>query len=100
MQGIAPLVEVRQGESSDWKVMLTHIEIRRVQNGFVVMGFNAVPNYSLLEPPATVARVCFVCESIESLKTTIESLTTDAGNFAWSSSVDLPITDLFSHRKG
>jgi hypothetical protein len=96
----APIFEVRQTQPGDgkWRRLLTHIEIRRVQNGFVVMGFNLAP--SKFGDTATSAhKVCFVCETPQSLAALIESLTTDAGDFAWEPSVDLPITDLFMTRK-
>lgn len=93
---MAPVYEIRQSQMGDgrWRRLLTHIEIRRVQNGFVVMGFNLAPG-RLGDTALTAQRVCFVCESVESLTATIESLATDTGGFAWEASTDLPITDLF-----
>lgn len=99
---LAPVFEVRQSipnsdsQGNGWKRILTHVEIRRVQNGFIVMGFNAAPNLSMDEGPEKVA---FVCESVESLCAIIESLTTDVGDFCWQASVDLPITHLYRTRK-
>lgn len=95
---MAPVYEIRRTDVGDgkWRRMLTHLEIRRVQNGFVVMGFNmdmARPEYMDSKGPK---RVCFVCETVESLLATISSLATDAGDFAWEATVDLPVTDLFS----
>jgi hypothetical protein len=95
--------EIRQlmGDDAKWRKLLTHVEIRRVQNGFVVMGFNVAPrpgdHYAGGE--VNLRRVCYVCESVESLCATIASLTTDAGDYAWTASVDLPITDLYMERK-
>jgi hypothetical protein len=97
---MAPIYEIRRNDIGDkWRRVLTHLEIRRVQNGFVVMGFNmamAQPQYLDCNGPK---RVCFVCETVESLLATISSLATDTGDFAWEGSVDLPITDLFSEKK-
>jgi len=99
---MAPVYEVRQQGGDDrWRKLLTHIEIRRVENGFVVMGFNVaprpgdVPNFDA--PP--LRRACYVCESVESLLAIIESLATDSGDYAWTASVDMPITDLYMERK-
>ena len=103
MSLMAPVYEIRQQNGIDpkWRKLLTHIEIRRVQNGFVVMGFNVAPrpgeHYAGGE--VSLRRACYVCESVESLCATITSLTTDAGDYAWEASVDLPITDLYMERK-
>ncbi len=100
---MAPVYEIRQlgGADAKWRKLLTHIEIRRVQNGFIVSGFNVAPkpgdHYAGGE--VNLQRVCFACESVESLCATIASLTTDAGDYAWTASVDLPITDLYMERK-
>lgn len=100
----APIYEIRQSipnsvlHGNGWKRTLTHVEIRRVQNGFVVMGFHAAPNIATDEG---VEKVAFVCESVESLCALVESLTTDAGGFCWQASVDIPITHLFrTEREG
>ena len=85
-----PPIEVRQS-AGDWKVLLTHIEIRRVQNGFVIMGFNAAPNHNDMDP---LNRMCFVASTEDELVNTIRSLCSDTGSFVWSASVDIPITDL------
>jgi hypothetical protein len=85
-----PPIECRQS-GSDWKVLLTHIEIRRVQNGFVIMGLNASTNPSFDAP---LDRMCFVASTEEELVNTIRSLCSDTGNFVWSASVDIPIIDL------
>lgn len=94
---LAPVVECRTtepGANGEWKQVLTHIEIRRVQNGFVLMGINAAPNMSY--GPEEARRVCFVCETVESLINTISSLCTDrTGGFCWAESYDIPITGLF-----
>lgn len=94
---LAPVVECRvtePGATGEWKQILTHIEIRRVQNGFVLMGINAAPNMAFGKEEAR--RVCFVCESVASLLATIESLCSDKeGGFCWMESYDLPITGLF-----
>lgn len=92
-QQYRPPIEIRQSPE-DWKVLITHIEIRRVQNGFVIMGFNAAPDFSRMEGPGPVNRMCFVASTEEELVNTIKSLCSDTGNFVWSASVDLPITDL------
>ena len=96
----APVFEVRQSQVGDgkWRRLLTHIEIRRVQNGFVVMGFNLAPNRNG-DTQLSAHKVCFVCETPQSLAALIESLTTDAGDFAWEPSVDIPVTDLFMTRQ-
>ncbi len=99
---MAPVFEVRQmgGSDAKWRKLLTHIEVRRVQNGFVIMGFNVAPRPGdMLGDSIQTHRVCFVCETVESLCATIASLTTDAGDYAWTASVDMPITDLYMERK-
>lgn len=97
MTPFKPPIEVRQSPG-DWKVVLTHIEIRRVQNGFVIMGFNAAPNLSMMES-GELSRMCFVASTEEELVNTIRSLCCDTGDFVWSASVDIPITDLYARRK-
>ena len=102
MSLMAPVFEVRQlgGADAKWRKLLTHIEIRRAQNGFIVMGFNVAPRPGdTVHDGVNLRRVCFVCESVQSLCATIESLTTDAGDYAWEASVDMPITDLYMERK-
>lgn len=99
---MAPVFEIRQqgGADAKWRKLLTHIEIRRVQNGFVVMGFNVAPRPGDMPNDATpLHRACYVCESVESLLAIISSLATDAGDYAWEASVDMPITDLYMERK-
>jgi hypothetical protein len=96
---LAPIYEIRQIQPNvdgKWRRLLTHIEIRRAQNGFIVMGFNAAPasSMNLTED----SRVCFVCETVESLCNTLASLATDTGDFAWTASIDLPLTAIFSDR--
>ncbi|MDQ5904053.1 MAG: hypothetical protein QG672_1646 [Pseudomonadota bacterium] len=103
MSLMAPVFEIRQqgGADAKWRKLLTHIEIRRAQNGFIVMGFNVAPKPGDMPGGGDMRlrRVCFVCESVQSLCATIESLTTDAGDYAWEASVDMPITDLYMERK-
>lgn len=99
---MAPVFEIRQQGVADskWRKLLTHVEIRRVQNGFVVMGFNVAPKPGdMIHDAVQLRRACYVCESVESLLATIESLATDAGDYAWEASVDMPITDLYMERK-
>jgi hypothetical protein len=96
MRGLAPIIEVRTG-GEEWKRVMTHIEIRRVQNGFVVMGINAAPQLHLDERPE---KCCYVCETVDSLMALVGSLTSDTGDFAWVPSVDIPITGLFPAHKG
>lgn len=97
----APVFEIRQGGDPQWRKLLTHLEIRRVQNGFVVMGFNVAPKPGAFvgDESCPVRRACYVCETVESLLATIESLASDAGDYAWTASVDMPITDLYMERK-
>lgn len=96
---LAPPIEIRQ-EGDKWRRVMTHVEIRRVQNGFVVMGFNANPRLGDHDPQfRQLDRVCFVCETVESLCATISSLCTEAGDFAWAASVDIPITELWATRR-
>lgn len=78
-------------------MVLTHIEVRRVQNGFVIMGFNATRDY-VQEFAPEMRRVCFVANDVESLVNTIKSLTEEASDFVWRESIDIPITDLFSRK--
>lgn len=96
---LAPVIEVRH-TGENWKRVMTHVEIRRVQNGFIVMGFNAAPRLGEHDPMFhKLDRVCYVCETVESLCATIESLTSDTGDFCWSPSVDIPITELWATKK-
>lgn len=104
MKGFAPVFEIRMtnpAPGTEWRRLLTHVEIRRVQNGFVVMGFNVSPRAGdhWDGGQVNVEKACFVCETPQSLAALIESLTTDTGDFAWQATVDLPITDLVMTRR-
>jgi len=97
---LAPIYEIRQTTPNSvdgkWRRLITHLEIRRAQNGFVLMGFNAAPSPNF---PDNDSRVCFVCESVESLCNTVAALASDTGDFAWGSCVDLPITNIFKENR-
>ena len=64
----------------DSSKMLTHIEIRRAQNGFVVRGIQGSVEFGHSGVGNTVF---FVCETVESLTNLISSLATDEGEFVW-----------------
>lgn len=76
----------------DAKTRITHIEIRRVQNGFVVMGYDTT--YDSYMDAGDQRRVSYVAESPEALGSLIESLATDCTDFVWTASMDLPMTTM------
>ena len=73
------------------KGRVTHIEIRRVQNGFVVMGFDFARGGA--GPDDKAVRVSYVATDMEGLKSTIENLI-NAVDVEWVPTVDLPIIDM------
>lgn len=71
---------------------ITHIEIRRVQNGFVVMGVN----YNVMERhmgETTLQRCSFVAQDVDTLKTLIESIITMA-DMKWLPTADVPMIEM------
>lgn len=71
---------------------VTHIEIRRVQNGYVVMAVN----YNMMERAhldSQPQRCSFVAQDIEALKSLIESIANMA-DLKWLPTVDLPMLEM------
>lgn len=71
---------------------ITHIEIRRVQNGFVLMCFDLTVSPQISKPPLKAA---YIAQDMKALLTLIENFTTTA-ELDWQPSVDLPVTELFA----
>lgn len=71
---------------------VTHIEIRRVQNGFVVMGLDySMERYaSMREEPQ---RISYVAKDVEDLKRVIESIVHSA-EVKWLPTVDIPMLEM------
>lgn len=70
---------------------ITHVEIRRVQNGFVIMGFDFRPNYHMQD--SSLQRVSFVARDIDDLRTVIGNILL-SGEIDWLPTADLPLTGL------
>lgn len=74
------------------KPQVTHVEIRRVQNGFVVMAINV----ELLERHQNFRgpqRWSFIAKDTAELGAVLTSIA-DGGDIDWMPSYDLPIVDL------
>src|SRR5690606_29032521 len=86
--------QMREAQSKP-RFDITHLEIRRVQNGFVVMGINAKlfesPMYGGERQPQ---RASFIAKDIPELAALLEWIVTGE-EIGWMPSVDLPIVDLF-----
>lgn len=68
---------------------ITHIELRRVQNGFIVMGISAhhfVHNMSYEGPQ----RASFVAKDIDEVATLLKSIV-DGVDMQWLPTMDIPI---------
>ncbi len=97
-QAIPPATGSISGEMAGTpRNIVTHIEVRRVQNGFVVMAmdFGQYGPYREYNDPK---RACFVCNTPEELGATIASLATMA-EMQWLPSVDLPLVDMVRHSR-
>lgn len=79
---------------SDVKRQLTHIEIRRAQNGFVVRGVQTQMGFD-----ETANQVFYVCESVESLTNLLSSLARDEGDFVWGIGHDLKYEEVMKERR-
>lgn len=77
--------------SNELKLRITHIEIRRVQNGFVVMGLN-VTMESRFES-SVPQRVSFVATNTQELGALVQSIA-DGAELDWLPTVDLPIFEM------
>jgi hypothetical protein len=74
------------------KPQVTHIEIRRVQNGFVIMAINIkhfTAEYGMQQPQ----RWSFVAKDTAELGALLTSIV-DGGDIEWLPTYDLPIIDL------
>lgn len=72
---------------------ITHIELRRVQNGFVVMALNIdvrEHNYAGIVQPQ---RACFIAKDIAEVSTILENIVNGA-ELKWLPTVDLPILEM------
>lgn len=69
---------------------VTHIEIRRVQNGFVVMAVDYRPNYSHDMPPQ---RCSFVAQDVEALKSLIGNIV-EMAEMKWLPTADVPFVEM------
>jgi hypothetical protein len=82
--------------AQDFTRLITHIEIRRVQNGFILMGFDFEQN------PATFsssgAKVCMVANDGKELGALIENII-NGSDLNWLPSMDIPITGMFAREK-
>lgn len=76
----------------DFTRQITHIEIRRVQNGFVLMGFDASSNPERFQTTGT--KCCYVANDAKEIAALVESIIT-GGDLNWLPSVDIPVTGLF-----
>jgi hypothetical protein len=76
--------------ASPSKARVTHVEVRRVQNGFVVMAMDYARDFYEGRKP-TVAS--FVATDEEQVKTVIGNILTSA-ELDWMPSVDLPMVEM------
>ncbi len=74
---------------------ITHLEIRRVQNGFVVMGFDAETNEQTYQ--TTGVKCCMIANNAQELAALVENII-NGSDLKWLPSVDIPITGLFERR--
>lgn len=73
------------------KVEITHIEIRRVQNGFVIFGLNMNLREAYYGAgPSEPLRVSFVAKDADDLANVIKSLCDDT-QFVFRASCDIPV---------
>ncbi len=70
---------------------VTHIEIRRVQNGFVVMAVDYRKNHSFDAP--MMQRAAFVAQDLDALKALIENIVSMA-ELNWLPTADVPMLDM------
>lgn len=70
---------------------VTHIEIRRVQNGFVVMAVDYRKDFTMDARP--MQRAAFVAQDIDTLKTLIENIVNMA-EVNWLPTADVPMLDM------
>lgn len=75
--------------SSSMGLEITHIELRRVQNGFLVMGISAHTFETAMsyEGPQ---RASFIAKDIDELATILKSMI-DGVDMRWLPTVDIPI---------
>jgi hypothetical protein len=78
---------------------ITHLEIRRVQNGFVVMAININEFEARMGGMHGPKRWSFVAKDTTELGALIESIVTGAIEMKWVPSYDLPIVDLFQRKQ-
>lgn len=81
--------------SQDFTRRITHVEIRRVQNGFVLMGIDGEVNPASFQSMQT--RVCMIANDAKELAALIENII-NGSDLNWLPSVDIPITGLFSRK--
>jgi hypothetical protein len=72
---------------------ITHIEIRRVQNGFVVQALN-IKVFEAYMGAQQPLRYSFVAKDIPEVATLLESIVTGGVDLNWIPSYELPIVDL------
>lgn len=88
-----------QAEKTDrTRERVTHMEIRRVQNGFLVQAvdYTAHHPYASMVEPSPVIRASYVAKNSEELATLITSVL-DSIEVEWMPSVDIPMVDLRHH---
>ncbi len=84
------------GVRPDFTRRITHLEIRRVQNGFVLMGYDFETNPALFS--GNSAKVCMVANDGKELGALIENII-NGSDLNWLPSVDIPITGMFARGK-
>jgi hypothetical protein len=73
---------------------ITHIEIRRVQNGFVVMAYDFTHDYSRMTNDGVQA--CYVASDEKELANIIQAFALGT-DMKWVPSMDMPITGFFNN---
>lgn len=87
---------VSAGPFQNYPMRVTHIEVRRVQNGFVVMAFDFTQDHARF-PNRDVAQLCYVAADAKELGAIMENFV-NGTDMKWIPSMDIPITDFHTRR--